>query len=515
MTPRAPLLADPYAEGLALSRAGRHVEAIARFEKALAADPQDSRVLFALGNTARLLDMAAPAEEFFRRVLELEPGRIEAIVNLANLLRARGEPKAAEALLAPALARAPEIPELWLALGSAYREMDEKAEAERHWREALARRPYYAAALGNLADLLADLGEVDEALLLYDRVIKSDGKNAQARLNRAVLHLLKGNLKEGWRDYAARLKVPGKTPACDHRLRAWAGLPMQKTRLLVTAEQGVGDQLMFASMIPDLAVRAAETGSSVILECEKRLQALFARSFPAVRVMASDMVKTGGNVTARYGWLKGIGGANAAVEMGSLPRWLRGDHAAFPKPHSFLVPDAEEASRWKNWLATQGNGPFIGICWRSGKSGGLRNLQYAPLEAWAEFLACLPGQVVSAQYDASDVEIATLEKISGRTILVPQNLDQKQELDRSAAMLSALDAVVSAPPAVSWLAAGTGVPTFKVLYDTSWTSSGQECEPFAPACRCIMPNKPGNWADAFARALSCLNERLAAPQAPG
>lgn len=496
---------DPYREGLRLSREGRHSQAIERFEAALRREPDDTRVLFALGNTARALGLAVLAEEFFRRVLTLEPDRIEALVNLANLLRANGDPKAAEALLNPALAHAPDTPELWLTLGSVWREMGDTAKAETHYREALSRRPDYPEALGNLADLLADHGELDVALALYGRAIERDGKNAQARLNRAMLHFLKGDLKEGWRDYAARLSVPGKAPMREYRLPAWTGGPLRKTRLLVAAEQGVGDQTMFASVIPDLAVRAAEEGGSVILECEPRLVTLFARSFPGVKAMPSDMESRGGTVIAHYGWLKSIGGANRAVEMGSMPRFLRGDHSQFPAPHAYLVPDAGEKARRKNWLAAEGEDPAIGICWRSGKSGSLRNLQFAPLEEWGRFLSDIRGRIVCAQYGAAMEEIAELEKISGRTIIVPPGLDQKLELDRTCALLSALDAVVSAPTAVSWLAAGAGVPTYKILYDTSWTAFGSDREPFAPSCRVMMPDAPGRWSSVFAKTLAALN----------
>ena len=496
---------DPYREGLRLSREGHHSQAIERFEEALRREPDDTRVLFALGNTARTLGLAAPAEEFFRRVLALEPARIEALVNLANLLRANGDPKAAEALLNPALARAPDAAELWLTLGSAWREMGDPAKAEAHYHEALARRTDYPEALGNLADLLADRRELDEALALYGRAIKRDGKNAQARLNRAVLHFLKGDLKEGWRDYEARLAVPGKTPQREHRLPAWTGGPLAKTRLLVMAEQGVGDQMMFASVIPDLAARAAAEGSSIILECEPRLVTLFARSFLDVKAMPSEMESRSGTVTAHYGWLKNIGGANRAVEMGSLPRFLRGDLSRFLAPHAYLVPDTGETTRWKNWLASQGEGPATGICWRSGKSGGLRNLQYAPLEEWGRFLRDVRGRIVCAQYGAATEEIAELEKISRRTIIVPPGLNQKLELDRTCALFAALDAVVSAPTAVSWLAAGSGVPTYKILYDTSWTAFGSDREPFAPACRVMMPDTPGCWSGVFAKTLAALN----------
>ena len=111
-------------------------------------------------------------------------------------------------------------------------------------------------------------------------------------------------------DHAARLKIPGKVPQCDHGLSGWTGGSLKNKRLLVTAEQGVGDELMFASMIPDLARRAAEEGGSIVLECDPRLVPLFARSFPGVSVHASDMEKREGVVHAHYDWLKSMDGAN-------------------------------------------------------------------------------------------------------------------------------------------------------------------------------------------------------------
>jgi len=502
------MLADPYAQGLKLSAQGHHAQAIEQFERALAINPDDPRTLFALGNTARALDMSRPAEEFYRRVLAIEPRRLEAVVSLANLLRAQGQFAAAEALLLPALAGSPGAPELWLTLGSTYREMGDHERAADHYRQALERRPDYAAALGNLADLVADKGNIDDALALYERALKAEPDNAQARLNRAVLLLLKGDLKAGWRDYAARLKLASKVPVSDHGLPRWSGGTLKRTRLLVTAEQGVGDQIMFASMIQDLADRAAAEGGSIILECEPRLAELFARSFPSVTVRAWDVQTREGVVRARYGWLKAAGGANGAIELGTLPRFLRGAIEIFPKEKSYLRPDAAETERWRKFFA-EAPRPLIGLCWRSGSTGGHRALQYAPLEAWAAFARALPGSLVCAQYDAKDEEIAALQTKSGRDIMVPPGIDQKNELDRTAALLSTLDALASAPTAVSWLAAACGTPTFKILYDTSWTSFGQTFEPFAPQALCMMPRVSGDWAYVFGQAEALIRSQFA------
>jgi tetratricopeptide (TPR) repeat protein len=493
--------ADAYAQGLKFSSQGRHFEAISCFETALAAKPDDTAVLFALGNTAHALGMHRPAVEFFRKVLAREPGRIEALVNLANLLRAQGQFDDARAVLEPALARHPESPELRLTLGSTWREAGDREQAKQFYRAALELRPDYDLALSNLADLLAVDGEFETARTLYDRALKTAG-HPQIRLNRAIMYLSIGNLAEGWRDYAARTEIPNKVPVTDLKLTEWRGTPLDRARLLVRAEQGVGDQLMFMSVIPDLLTGVGER--QIILECEPRLVPLAARSFPGALTRPQVLSTVNGVVKADYAWLKKDGGANCVTLMGSLPRWLRKTLDAFPKENVFLVPDSEERARWKKAFAALGPAPLTGICWRSGKSGGHRSAQYAPLEMWGTFLRDLPGGVVSCQYDASAEELAALEQASGRKIFAPPGLDQKNELDRTAAMLSALDRVISAPTAVSWLAAGVGVKTIRLNYHVSWTAFGQAYEPFAPACAVIGPSRPGDWSEAFTRLASVI-----------
>jgi hypothetical protein len=368
----------------------------------------------------------------------------------------------------------------------------------------LAVCPNYAPALANLADMRADAGDRAGARTLYDSAIKADPGNPQARLNRAILHLLNGDLKNAWRDYAARIDVPGKVPATEQRFAAWTGAPLKRARLLVRSEQGIGDQLMFAGLIPDLAARARAEGGSVILECEPRLVSLLARSFPQIAVQPAAVKTIAGLPVADYGRLKAAGGATAAILMGSLPKYLRPSLESFPRPHKFLVPDSQERGHWRSVF--EDGKKIIGISWRSGKSGDAeRALQYAPLRDWADFLRSRDATFVCAQYDARPEEIAALEQMSGRKILVPENLDQKNELDRTCAMLSALDVLVSAPTAVAWLGAGAGVRTLKLLFNYSWTAMGLDHEPFAPACECVSPAAQGDWADVFCKVMTRLS----------
>jgi Flp pilus assembly protein TadD len=494
---------DAYAAGLKLAAAGRHAEALFLFEEALKDSPNDTRVLFALGNTARAIGHGAVAEKFYRRVLAAEPDRLEALVNLANLLRELGRTSEAIDLLKPNIQQRPEIPELWLTLGSACREAGDAKNAAIFYREALRLKPGYAAALGNLADILADDGEVPEALSLYDTLLKSEPHNAQARLNRAILYLASGELRRGWRDYEYRLKLG--TLRYEHGLPEWDGKKWRRgARLLVTVEQGLGDQIAFGSVTPDLLKLAAKHDGEVLLEVEPRLVGLFARSFPLASVHPCDIEARGGVKMARYGWLATAGGADMAIAQASLPGVLRKDFDASRGQGAFLVPDDNERAMWRNWLESQGAAPYVGLCWRSGKAGGLRSLQYAPPEDWADFARDCPGTLVCTQYDARGEELSELSKLSGRRIVVPPRLDQKKEVDRTTAMLAALDAVVSAPTAVSWMSASVGVPTYKILYNNSWTSFGKDYEPLAPACRCVMPKTRGAWPECFSKVLAAL-----------
>ncbi len=493
-----------YQNGLKLAERGRHSEAIAAFEQALAQKPDDPGVLYALAGTARSLGLPAVARSFYGKVLDLEPGRIEAVNGLAQLLCDTNEPEAAIALLRPWVARHNDCPELKVTLGIALRQLNRLAEAESVFREALALVPDFAPALGNLADCLADKGQINAALELYDRILGRDRNQHTARLNRAILHLLKGDLKAGWRDYAARLKLPHKSPRPLHRLVPWSGGTLRNARLLITAEQGVGDQIMFASLVPELCDQARRQGGRLLLECDHRLRPLFARSFPDVDVHPTKWQGREGIVEAHYDWLAPRGGASAAIALGSLPRLLRPDLASFPHCHTYLKADPLEQRRWQDWCEGLPPGRRIGLCWRSGKLGGGRALQYAPLAAWAELMRVTAGEFICLQYDAQNDEIAALQELSGRRLHVPAGIDQKQELDRTTALLSCLEVMVSAPTAVSWMAAACGVRTFKPLYDTSWTSFGTDYEPFAPAARLIGPETPGDWSGCFAKLVQAL-----------
>ncbi|MFT3811641.1 MAG: tetratricopeptide repeat protein [Micropepsaceae bacterium] len=480
-----------YDDGIAALEAGRHAEAIGALEQALAASPGDAATLYALGEAAAQLGLHQAAVRFFQETLNHAPGRHEATIRLSRALLALMRHGDAVDTLREALSRAPENAGLWLALGNAVREIGDVENAATFYREALRLNPDSVEALGNLADLVFDAGDVTEALALYDGAVRRAPELAQLRLNRALALLSKGDVEAGWRDYEYRLKIPGRIIERRGAPPRWTGGDRDGRTLLVMSEQGIGDQIAFAAFVPQLL----EAGP-VVLECEPRLEALLARSLPAATVKGRAVRREGVTLSASYEWTS----APLSIELGSLPH-LCGGKPVHTQP--WLIPDPAERARWMQWRAALGP-RAVGVSWRSGLKGGLRDSQYAPLARWAQFIGKLDATIVVAQYGADPVEIATLEALSGKSLVVPPDLDQKDEIDRTCAMLSTLDAVVSAPTAVAAFSGALGVPTYKALHYRSWMSLGADREPFMPAVMCVTPPHAGQWRHVFEQMLSRL-----------
>jgi len=489
-----------FARGLSYAKASKWHDAIECFEKALALAPAPEDqlpILLSLADAAQQLGMTDAAIEFYSRARLIDSQNVPAIVGLANLQAKKGQCIVSQNLLSDALAGNPTSPELWMTLGNVTRQSGDLEKSEQFLREAVRLKPSYALAIGSLADTLWDMAKDEAALETYSQALKRAPGNAQIRYHRAIVNLVLGNLKDGWRDFDARFKA-NPSIVYEHGLKAWNGKAQEK-RILITGEQGIGDQIMFASLLVDLK-KGGDPQPTFIVECEPRLVDLFKRSFPELSFYPMKVVESGGCKTIKYEWLEQAGGADYALPIGSLGAIHRTSLDDFPNPNAYLKPNSDEAKEWEQWLSSLGTRSKVGLCWRSGNTGGTRAVQYAPEEAWCAFAKELDADLICLQYDASQEEIDRLAAMIGRPIAWPPVLDQKNEIDRTIALMANLDIVVSAPTAVAAMSAGVGTPTIKMIYDRIWTALGQSYEPFAPACRIVRADTPGDWAQAFEKA---------------
>ncbi|KAA0582282.1 tetratricopeptide repeat protein [Azospirillum sp. B21] len=469
---RRPRMAEQHANlGLALHAQGRLSEAEAEYRRALALREAYPQAHNSLGSALQEQDRLDDAAVHYRRAIDLDAGYAEAWANLGTLLRARDEYGEAETALRHALWLDPGHATALTNLGVVLKETGRTGEAEAAHLEALRLAPEDAETMVNLALLREAQGRGGEADALYGQALALSPGFALARWNLALRLLGQGRLAEGWDEYEARFASRRVSSGRSFTLPPWNGAA--GGRLMVWREQGLGDELMFGTALPDLA--AAIGPGNLVVEVDARLTGLVGRALPGVTVRAQTADPTD---------------ADAHLPMGSLPRLLRPTLSAFPGRLSWLAPDPARLADWRDRLAALGPGLRVGICWGSQNTAGERKASYTTLADWAPLLT-LPGLIpITLQYDGREAEIAAVEVRLGLRIHRWPDTDLKNDLEAVAALIAGLDLVVTVASSVGEMAGALGVPVWRFGPAGDWTALGSGVRPWFPSMR-LWSARPG------------------------
>ena len=524
---------DPVAlhlSGLLDHQLGASERAEPRIAAAVAAVPGYATAHISLGNVRMALGRPAQASSSFRAALVLQPADAVALTNLGNALDGQGRSKAAlrvqgwavaadpelaeaqdnlGAVLArlgrwgeaerahvQALRRAPQLVAGWVNLSVALRRLGRLDAAERAGRMALVLQPALADGLANRGRLLRELGEDAAAGLSCARALAVEPGHASAAFNGGVLHLAAGRLASGWGGYDRRFDTRDLVMAARRPgVPAWGGEDPAGKRILVWREQGIGDELMFAQRLPELIARAGH----VVVECDPRFVPLFARSFPqtTVRPRPASPDEPAADVDC-----------HAAI--GSLSRHLGGTLAGFTGVEPVLRADVAAVREWRRRLDALGDGLRIGIAWRSGQLDPDRMPDYTRIEDWGPVLT-LPGLVpVTLQYGDCGTELEVAAKAFGRAPRLFPDIDLRNDLDGTAALMSALDLVIAPATSTGELAAALGVPVWRLARTGDWTALGTAVRPWFPSMR-LFWTRPGQQVADLLPAVAAELSRLKKP----
>lgn len=436
-----------YNLGVALLRQKRYEEAIDCFARAMHYRPHSAQVRFQLGLAQFHLERYDEAIESLRRAAELDPESADAHCNLGYVL---------------------------------YKHLDQLDLAEAHLRRALELDPQKVEAQTNLAIVLDQRGETDAALEMYDRILRAKPDDSEVRLNRALIWLARGDYERGWPEYEARHALQSRR---DFGLPAWDGSSLEGRTILVHAEQGLGDEIMFASCLGDVIDQAGHC----VIECHPKLEKLFRRSFPAASVHGALQTDS------EPSWLEQALKIDFRVGIASLPRHFRRSLADFPGRTGYLRADPGRRAYWLGRLGELGSGPKVGISWRGGTRQTRRRMRSIPLEQWAPLLAVPGGHFVSLQYGDCLAEIDALHGASRvRVHHWPEAID---DYDETAALVSALDLVISVQTALIHLGGALGRPVWALVTsrpEWRYQETGESL-PWYPSVRLIRQPAPGDW----------------------
>lgn len=486
---------------MARERAGDFVSSISAYESALRLLPDHAEIANDLGRLALRMGMADQAEKFFRHFLDRRPDHAEGVNNLASALRLQGRRAEAIETLRPAIQRNPANALLWNSLGAAVAEDGDHANAEIFFAEALRLDPKFFKARYNLANALVDRGAVSEAIGHLDAVLpaaRAEDDRQMMRLARATTLVALGRLAEGWDDYEARLhpQFADTTDFAVDRPRWTPGAELSGKSLLVVGEQGLGDEILFANLLPDVLERLGPDGR-LTLAVEPRLVPLFARSFPQATVGGHVTVLHGGRAARFLPFLEDASGVDLWTPIGSLLREFRREVAAFPDRTGFLAADPERVAHWRRELSAL-PGRKVGLLWKSGTARGARHRYFSAFEQWAPVLRQPGCAFVNLQYGDCAEELAWVRRELGVEVWDPPGIDLKQDLDDVAALSCALDLTVGFSNATFNIAAACGAPAWLITTPGAWPRLGSpDRYPWYPQARVFAPEAFGDWPTAM------------------
>jgi len=495
--------------GIAREKQGDFASSLKSYEAALALLTDHASVAGDLGRLAFRMNMVDFAAKFFAHFRLARPNDVEAANNLACALRELNREGEAIEVLKAALRAHPEAPGLWNTLGTVLCNMGDPGGSLVFFDEALRLAPQHSKALHNRAFAKADLGDVAGSLVDGEAAMKASsdpGDLVVMEFARATLLLALGRIAEGWKAYEARFSPEISDAPLFHVPAArWAGEDLKGKTLMVVAEQGLGDEVMFANMLPDILDLLGPDGK-LTLVVEHRLMSLFERSFPGIEVSYHKTVKYEGRVYRTAPFVENWERFDHWAALGDFLQPLRNSLEAFPDRRSFLTPDPERVAHWKAELDKLGPLPKVGLLWKSLNLKGERARQFSPFQLWEPVLKTPGVTLINLQYGDCEEEIALAKEKFGVDIWQPPGIDLKQDLDDVAALCAAVDLVVGYSNATINLAGSVGAPIFMLTGSASWTRLGSDRYPWYPSVRCFVIQKYGEWQGAMANLADAVRE---------
>jgi tetratricopeptide (TPR) repeat protein len=402
----------------------------------------------------------AKAEFLLHQLLNNNLGNYLILYTLGSLHLSKENYGLAIQLLSTVTQLKPDFGEAWNNLGLAFKGIN-------NWdmgAECAMRATRYIDhpdVIHNVSGMYIGRNMPEKALSYSDRALEKDPTNARYRWNKALALLELRRWDEAWDFHEARLEKGGNEDIAhrnyhgpDGETPVWDG--KSPGTIVIHGEQGMGDEIMFASCIPD----ALKTpGTKFICEPSPRTAKIFARAFPELKVY-------GTNETDGRDWIAEHGKPDFKIALGSLPKFYRRDEKSFPGT-PYLKADPGKRAWWGDKINALGRRPNIGIAWQ----GGVHSTRVDARSFHPGFMAPIFAHDcnwISLQYDATaqhcvnEVRDNQGIKITHWPMAVEQfhpETGKQSDIDELVALISRLDMVITVCQTAVHVAGALGIPT--------------------------------------------------------
>jgi tetratricopeptide (TPR) repeat protein len=471
-------------------------EAQVSYETALELQPKNSRYTYNLANAFYDLKNFNKAKSLFQEAIALEPSLVEAHNNLAVcLINLKNSEKALEHT-AIAIRIKPNYAEAWNTRGNSLNDLKRYEEAVASYERCIELNPDHAEAWNNRGNSLNDLKRYEEAVASYERCIELNPDHAEAHFNKGYLQLTQYNFSEGFKNYLWRWKT-----------KYWStkllqtSLPLHNHKsfahhVLFWAEQGLGDEIFYASMLP----QAKAICSKITFATDKRLVPIFKRSLPDIDFIDKNLLSAvlPGNTF------------DAQTPIGNLGYLLQLDSGSITHSRKpFLLTDSIKTLQMRHKPPFTSQKVVCGLSWKSkNKAFGIEK-SMKPEDFEPLFKSKLLS-FVNLQYGDVDTDIQHFRSRLGSSIYRVKDLDLFNDIDGLLSLIDACDIVITASNVTAHLAGSIGkkgcvlVPFSKgrVWY---WHVNDLYSL-WYPSLRVFYQDNPNSWTNTIEQVISWLEK---------
>lgn len=506
---KADLAVAHFSIGKVHERAGRLSDAQAAYQAALEISPEHTGALHNLGAVHQKEGRHDAAASCYRRALALDPAHVPALNNLGSLLAERGQRKEAASLFEKAIECQPGEPLAFINLARLRATQGDYAAARAMYDQALRLDPGNLSALVNLGTALSEQQLWDEATARYERALELDPSRSDALYNLGLVRLFQHRFDEGWPAYEHRLWCPGtrnslrkgaETLDLYERLARWRGPGESGIREVgIWAEQGIGDQTLFSTLIPELV--AADV--PFLYEVDPRLLGAYERAFPGSRFVALSKPPRAP-----------LREAQRVLLAGSLPGLFRRGRADFERQPARLLGALPD--RVAHYRERIGGGPGtarIALSWRSKSLTRSGVSKSAALMAFAPLFELRGARFVDVQYGDTRAERRWVEEATGARLAHFDEVHYYNDLEAMLAILEACDLLITTSNATAHFAGALGKRTW-LLYPGDrppfyyWAHGGSRRSLWYPAVEIVTAPALDEWVSLIRHAAERLESEL-------
>lgn len=500
--------------------------------KALSLDPADREALNIKGIALTRQGGHAEAETLFQTLIAQSPDYIDAYLNYGLLLMQSDRTEDAIALYQKAISVNPRNPNVVVQRARARLALEQYDQSIQELSQALKTFAGNSDITHEAARLMFTKNEPDKGVKLALAAFQGDPKNHQKAITLGATYLQNGQPKEALKTFLQAQKIaPGADKTLDwnlslaylangdldngwalHKARfesettqarartfdvpAWTGEDIPSKTVLVWSDQGLGDVLRAASMLPDLIARAGK----VIVETHEKAVGILQASFPETVCRTINMEKNFRATKSDY---------DLHTNITDLVDFFRPDVAAFSRArHPVLRFEADRARGYLDRLEGHAEKPVIGLSWRSRNLAAKRARFYLQAADIAPLVASREAIFVNLQYQADDDEIALLRDRIPQSFAVFDDVDLFDDLPGAAALTACCDLVVSANTSVADMAGLLDVPCIRFGQPEPTLLLGQEAPPWYPSMTYLHPYKDRPCSDFVPEIIAEMERRL-------